>query len=130
MLAEITVITHEFKHSLNKYLKNDVELNEKIRCLTDVIKFNEVNPPAECYNQNFLECTDSTNGLEDEKYVAAREDCRINAIKYLESLFDENQADALVSPSFSEALPSLYAHGACSGYPTITVRRYMHNFSG
>lgn len=124
LFAEDLILTHEFKHSLNKYLRHDVELHETIRTLTDIVEFNEINPPVERYKQNLLELSDKTDGLDNEKYLATREECRSNAIQYLESLFDKNQVDALVASSFSKTFNSLYSLGACGGYPTITVRRY------
>lgn len=136
MISDLLIIGHEFKYALNKYLmiwkwvsENDVKLDGKIRAFTDIIEFNEINPPHEGYNQGYLILCEATEGLENEEYLASLEKNRQNSTKYLESIFDENEVDALVTPCyFTTSNHDLYSYGAFAGYPSITVRRDLQMF--
>lgn len=123
------VFTHEFKHYLNVYLSNELqyvgtERNRTIYSLADVIQFNEMNPPAEGYNQRILLASEATNGLRNKTYVATRHEYRRDTIRYLNSIFDENEVDALATPCYANNTPLLYSYGAGAGFPSITVRNY------
>ncbi|XP_037037342.1 probable amidase At4g34880 [Bradysia coprophila] len=118
------VFRHEFRHSVNLYLANDVEhreieRNRTIYSLADVIKFNELNPPVEGYNQSILLLSEATNGLRNKTYVSSLHEYRRDAKRYLDSVL--NDVDALATPCHSNGTPLLYSHGAAAGYPSITV---------
>ncbi|KAG4075771.1 hypothetical protein HA402_003597 [Bradysia odoriphaga] len=120
------VFRHEFKDSVNNYLTNDVEYKaaDKTRTvfsLTDVIKFNNLNPPVEGYNQSTLQLSDATDGLLNKTYVSALHKYRGDAKQYLDSIFNTTGVDALATPCHIYSTPLLYSHGAAAGYPTITV---------
>lgn len=121
------IFVHEFKYGVNNYLRNDVkhsetELNRNINTLADIIRFNEMYPPIEGYNQNTLIAAEATDGLRNKTYLAARHENRRDAARYLDSIFDENGVDALATPCYSNNTPLLYSYGAAAGYPSITVR--------
>lgn len=120
------ILSHQFKHYVNEYLLNEVthlenQLNRSINSLADVIKFNEMNPPTEGYNQDILIIAEETDGLLNETYSAALHECRRDSVRYLNSIFDLNGVDALATPCYSSDTPLLYSYGAISGYPSITV---------
>lgn len=120
------ILRHEFKYYLNDYLRNDVhhletELNRTISSLADIIRFNELNPPAEGYNQNTLIAAEETNGLRNKTYVVALHEYRRDTTRYLDSIFNQNAVDALATPCQSSNTPLLFSYGAATGYPSITV---------
>lgn len=120
------IFAHEFKYSLNNYLRNDVrhwetELNRSIYTLADIIKFNEINPSIEGYNQNTLEMAEATNGLWNKTYLAAQHTYRRDSTRYLESMLNENAVDVLATPCYANNTSLLYSYGAAAGYPSITV---------
>lgn len=98
------------------------ERNRTIYSLADVIKFNELNPPTEGYNQYILIAADATNGLRNKTYLSALHEYRRDALQYLDSIFDENDVEALATPCYARNTPLLYSYGAAAGYPSITVR--------
>lgn len=121
------ILRHEFKYYLNNYLRNDVhhleiELNRNISSLADIIRFNELNPPTEGYNQNTLIAAEATNGLRNKTYISALHEYQRDSTRYLDSIFNENAVDALATPCYSSGTPLLYSYGAATGYPSITVR--------
>lgn len=122
--AANVVFRHEFRHSVNLYLANNVEYreterNRTIYSLADVIKFNELNPPIEGYNQSILLLSEATNGLRNKTYVSSLHEYQRDAKRYLDSVL--NDVDALATPCHSNGTPLLYSHGAAAGYPSITV---------
>lgn len=124
------IFGHEFKFSINNYLRNDVKhfeikMGRKIFSLADVIEYNERNPGIDGYDQNLLKVSDATDGLLNRTYLNARNEIFRNAIMFLELTFDKYGVDALASPCYSDDTRNLYSHGASAGYPTITVRIYL-----
>ncbi|XP_037033713.1 probable amidase At4g34880 [Bradysia coprophila] len=125
-LKSTIVFRHEFKHSLNKYLTEDVEhkaadRNRTVYSLEDVIKFNDLNPPVEGYDQDTLLYSNATNGLQNKTYESFLHDYQRDAKQYLDSIFNNTGVDALATPCHMNSTPLLYSHGAAAGYPTITV---------
>lgn len=125
-LTENLVLAHEFKFSINKYLQNDVnhfetKLGRKIFTLADVIKYNELNPVIEGFGQLKLKLAEATDGLQNRTYLNARIERRSNSIMYLESIFEKYGVDALATPCESDYSIPLFAYGAHSGYPSISV---------
>lgn len=124
------IFGHEFKFSINNYLRNDVKhfeikMGRKIFSLADVIEYNERNPGIDGYDQNLLKVSDATDGLLNRTYLNARNEIFRNAIMFLELTFDKYGVDALASSCYSDDTRNLYSHGASAGYPTITVRIYL-----
>lgn len=125
--AEEMVFGHEFKSSINNYLRNDVKhferkMGRKIYSLADVIEYNERNPGIEGYDQNLLKFSNATDGLLNRTYLNARNEIFRNSIEFLELTFDKYGVDALASPCYSDDTRNLYSYGAIAGYPSITVR--------
>lgn len=120
------IFLHEFKHSVNIYLKDEVQhsnvnRNRTIFSLADVIRFNELNPSVEGYKQNLLRLSEQTNGLNNDTYISALNAYRKDSISYLDAIFYENNVDALATPCMSSICQSLYSFGAAAGYPSLTV---------
>lgn len=130
------VFRHEFKHSVNVYLANDIKYRENGRnrtvySLADVIEFNKQNPPAECYNQRTLILSEATNGLRNKTYVSSLHEYQRDAKQYLDSIFNNSDVDALATPCYVIGTPLLYSHGAAAGYPSLTVGiQYTIELSG
>lgn len=119
------IFAHEFKLSINHYLRNDVyhyEMGRKIFSLADVIEYNERNPGIEGYNQNVLKFSQSTDGLLNRTYLNTRNEIFRNSITILELTFEKYGVDALAAPCSSEDTSDLHTYGAFAGYPSITVR--------
>lgn len=102
-----------------QHLQND--RNRTIFSLADVIKFNDLNPPSEGYNQNNLILSEATNGLRNKTYLSALHEYRRDSVRYLDSIFDESDVDALATPCYTNNTPLLYSYGAAAGYPSLTV---------
>lgn len=119
------VLQHEFKYSLNKYLRHDVihlerSLGRKIASLADIIKFNEKNPVPEGYNQTTLIEAEATDGIKNATYQSARDANRKFSQKFLSRVMDDNKLDALAYPCDSEST-SLNNLACFAGYPAISV---------
>lgn len=62
-------LLHEFKADINHYLKT-VKQATKINCLTDIIRFNQINPSIYMpYGQDILELADQKSGLLVKKHI-------------------------------------------------------------
>ncbi|XP_035709963.1 probable amidase At4g34880 isoform X2 [Folsomia candida] len=123
---EMIVLRHEFKYSLNKYIRRDVvhlenELQRKISSLADIIKFNIEHPTPEGYNQTHLIGAEATDGLQNTTYQNARDTNRKLSRKLLSEVMDMNRVDAIAAPCASKDSRELYSIGAAAGYPSITV---------
>lgn len=124
--TENIILLHEFKHSINNYLMNDVvysnkERNRTIYSLADIIRFNEKHPPAEDYDQEVLILSETTDGLRNKTYISSLHEYQRGSVRYLDSIFDETSVDALATPCASYTTPLLYSYGAAAGYPSISV---------
>lgn len=97
-------------------------LGRNVSTLADIIKYNDMNPTKEGYNQTLLKMAEATNGLQNKTFLAIKNDVIHRSTMYLESIFDEYALDALVTPCFSNDTLNLYSYGAFAGYPSITVR--------
>jgi amidase len=130
---ELTVLLHEFKADLNRYLS---ELKtSKVRSLKEVIAFNEKNKQKELkyFGQELLLKAQKTTGLKDRKYLKAlKEDLRLSRQKGIDHVMDKYRLDALVAPTTSPAWAIDLVDGdhglggsstptALAGYPAITV---------
>jgi len=107
-------------------------LGRKIFTLADIIKYNEMNPTNEGYNQEILELSEATDGLQNKSYLDAKEEIQTNSVKYLQSIFLKYKVNALATPCYGEETSMLYSYGAFAGYPSITVRRksfYLINWN-
>ncbi|MBS2097029.1 amidase [Carboxylicivirga linearis] len=130
---EWTVLLCEFKDGVNKYLAAHPELPYK--SLSDLIAFNKKNSKAEMpwFEQEIMEMSDQTNGLDDEKYMDAIKKCReLSQNKGIDKLIDSNKLDALMAPTNGAAWVIDFVNGdnfgggssqlaAISGYPSVTV---------
>lgn len=111
-----SVCLHEFKMGINYYL-NTLSDKSKIRCLEDIIVFNQKNH-EKClkYGQKILELSEQTNGnLTEEKYISDRlkdmQNARVNGI---DKVIDELKLDALIFIGNTSV-------AAISGYPAVLV---------
>lgn len=125
------VLRHEFKYSLNKYIRRDVvhlenELQRKISSLADIIKFNIEHPTPEGYNQTHLIGAEATDGLQNTTYQNARDTNRKLSRKLLSEVMDMNRVDAIAAPCASKDSRELYSIGAAAGYPSITVSTFIY----
>lgn len=128
-LTETITFAHEFKFSINNYLKNDVRhanstVKRNIFTLADIIKYNEMNPVIEGYGQSALKLSEATDGLRNRTYLNARIENRRKSIMFLESFFKKYDVDALATPCDSDDSVNLFMYGAFAGYPSITVRNW------
>lgn len=120
------IFSHEFKFSLNNYLKNDVqhcetESGRNISNLSDIIKFNKLNPPTEGYGQNLLERSQATDGIQNKTYLSAKNENHKKSIRFLESIFEKYDIDAIATPCHPDEPRDLFSYGAIAGYPSISV---------
>ncbi len=121
---------HEFKYSLNNYLKDDVEhlefeLGRKITSLSDIIEYNDLHP--EKYQQNLLKLTNATDGIRNSTYLRAKNVMRKESFMFLESIFKKYDVDALAAPCQGDINRDLFSYGAYAGYPSIAVRNNERN---
>jgi amidase len=111
-----SVCLHEFKSGINYYLST-LDDSLKIRCLADIIAYNNEHPET-CmkYGQKILELSQETSGtLTEEKYLQDRlkdiRDIRVNGI---DKMVDELKLDAVLFYGQTSV-------AAISGYPCIMV---------
>jgi amidase len=129
--AEFEVLQYEFKHGLNKYLAT---ANAKVKTLKEVIAFNKNNEDKAMpyFKQETLESSDAKKGLDDKIYVDALEKSFTGSKNILNTVFKENQLDAICGITMGPACSidtiygdrwgySLTTPAAASGYPHITV---------
>jgi amidase len=131
--AELTVLLHEFKADLNRYL-SALETS-KVRSLKQVIEFNEKHRKKELkyFGQDLFVKAQKTAGLKDRKYLKAlKEDHLLSRQKGIDFVMDRYRLDALVAPTTSPAWVIDLVNGdhvlggasqptALAGYPAITV---------
>jgi amidase len=132
--SELTVLLYEFKHDLNRYLREFLE-ESKVRSLKEVIEFNKSHSEKELkyFGQELFLKAQATKGLKNRKYLRAlREDQRLSRKQGIDRVMDKFRLDALVAPTTSppcvidlvdgnHGMGGFSQPGALSGYPAITV---------
>lgn len=130
---EMTVLLHEFKVDLNRYLAGLG--SSRVRSLKDVIAFNEKQKREELkfFGQDLFLKAQRTSGLKDRRYLKALKNDRIfSRQRGLDFVMDTRGLDALVAPTMSPAWTIDLVNGdhvlggssqptALAGYPAITV---------
>ena len=129
--ADYEVFQYEFKHGLNNYLS---QANAKVKSLQDVIDFNKTNENQAMpyFKQELLESSNAKLPLTDEKYLDALNKSFNGSKKVLDTVFLDNQLDAICGITMGPACSidmiygdrwgySLTSPAAASGYPHITV---------
>ncbi|HUI24315.1 MAG TPA: amidase [Nitrososphaerales archaeon] len=130
---EMTVLLHEFKDDLNRYL-SDLK-SSKVRSLKEVIIFNEKHKRKEMkfFGQDLFLKAQKTTNLKDRKYLKAlKKDRLLSRQKGIDFVMDKHRLDALVTPTTSPAWAIDLVDGdhglggssqptALAGYPAITV---------
>jgi amidase len=130
--AEWTILLHEFRHDLNRYLAWLGEASP-VRTLADVIAFNERDRERSMphFGQEIFLLAEATTGLDADEYRAALETAKLAAVG-IDSILRLHSLDALVAPTGSPAWPidvvlgdhfmgSASTPAAVAGYPHITV---------
>jgi len=102
--AELVVLMHELKASLNAYLTTTPN-SVTTRTLEQIIAFNRANAATEMpyFGQDLFEKAQATNGLDAPEYVHALTRSRDLAAASLNSLFSAYNVDALISPTAGPA---------------------------
>ena len=128
------VLLYEFKHDLNKYLKN-CTAPIKIRSLEDLIEFNNAHSNQELpfFGQEILVAAQEKGDLNSEEYKNALKNVlNANGPQGIDKTLDQYSIDAIIAPTTSPAWPTDLINGdhylggssspaARSGYPNITV---------
>jgi amidase len=127
------VLLSELRVDLNAYLATTPQ-TVRTRTLADVIAFNRSTPrELSLFGQDFFELSDTTKGLDDPAYVAARAaSLRHAGAEGIDRLLTDNRLDALIAPSYGPAARIDVAAGsnssgrssrlpAISGDPHLTV---------
>ena len=129
-----TVLLHEFKDGLNRYLATTPP-SVTTRTLADVIAFNRAHAAEEMplFGQELFEQAEATQGLNAD-YRRARETMqRLAGAEGIDRLLREHEIDALVGPTMPAAWFIDAVHGdvisgggggalaAIAGYPHLTV---------
>jgi amidase len=131
---EFTVLLHEFREGLNRYLAT-TPAAVRTRTLADVIAFNRATPrELALFGQDIFERADATDGVESETYRNARAaSLRLAGAEGIDRLLREHDVVALVGPTMPAAWPIDAVHGdqisgggagslaAVAGYPHLTV---------
>lgn len=129
---EITVLLHEFKDGLNRYLQ---QAGTRVNSLEALIAWNREHADQVMphFGQELLELAQSTGPLTDAAYVHARDEAkRLAGQDGLLAALEANRLDAVIAPSTSPAWmidPVLgdhfvgagYAMAAVAGTPSLTV---------
>jgi len=130
---EMILLRTEFKDAINQYLATTSK-SVLTRTLADVIQFNR-NSAREMmlFGQEGFEEAQSTGGITDPSYLAARESLhRDLADNGIDALVDRNSLDALIAPTFGppyrlDLVTGRHESGdaaslpAIAGYPHLTV---------
>jgi amidase len=132
---EHLILTTEFKAGLNAYLASTPD-TVKVRSLADLIAFNRAHAAEEMpwFGQELLELSETTAGLDDPAYKAARDRARRAAgPDGIDRLLAEHKVAMLVAPTMGPPwmidlvngdqsnLPSADQLAAVAGYPHVTV---------
>ncbi|CAL8096513.1 unnamed protein product [Orchesella dallaii] len=144
---ELTVLLHDFKFGINKYLSNDIispfpvpshykpsskylppkAAPMKIASLKDIIKFNDEHLSIEGYNQELLLLSEATDGLNNRTYIEARDSNRAAARELLNSVISTYKLDAIVVPSeprFESVLDENLQDSPVVGYSIAAIAGY------
>lgn len=130
----------EYKDGLNNYFKS-LGKNAKIKSVEELIAFNKNNPEEmRHFKQEFLEMTQATKGMQDEKYQKLVKEIQEGSRKNgIDATLKKYKLDALIAASTSPAWKTDMVNGdnyifegsgaaAIAGYPSITVP--MGNIDG
>lgn len=116
-LGSLTTIFNEFKWYLNKYLVEEAGAGLPAYTLREIIDYNEQFPEKVKYGQSMLQLSDAQSGLEvDPVYLASRTAAIEGSQTYLNSLFADNDLDAIAAPNGGNT-----GLTAAAGYPNLTV---------
>ncbi|MGW6278325.1 amidase [Kribbella sp. NPDC055071] len=129
---QLHVLSHELKVDMAAYLATRAPGGPKT--LDDLIAFNREHADTELqwFGQELFERAAATEGLSSPVYVAARLTAMRAGRDGIDNMLQDNQLDALVSPSYSPAwaidlvngdhvLGGSSSHAALAGYPLISV---------
>ena len=115
---EFAVLLSDFKVDIKTYLKG--LKHTKMRSLANLIEFNQANCDSEMryFGQELFEIAESTIGLDDPAYLAARALCLdMTRTNGYDKLMADLRLDAIASPIYSSG-----SNGpAVAGYPIISV---------
>ena len=131
---EMTVLQHEFKEGLNRYLMT--RRGSGPRTLRELICFNEIEAEREMpffMQERFIDA-EATGGLNDPKYLEARERIkRLFGAEGIDAALMKDHLNVLVAPTMGAAWVTDLVNGdrflgrgastppAVAGYPHITV---------
>ncbi len=130
---EMEVLLHEFRVGVDTYLREHPGAGP--RSLEDLIAHNAAEPSEVAYfGQDLFEKAARTGGLEDDRYLRARQRCRrAGREEGIDAALARRELDALAVPSYMPAWKSdlvcgdpreLYSPAqlsAVAGYPALTV---------
>jgi len=130
---EMTVLLHEFKDDLNRYLAG--LKTSRVRSLREVIAFNEKHRQKELkfFGQDLFLKAQKTTNLTNRKYLKSlKNDHLLSRQKGIDLVMGKHKLDALVTPTTSPAWAIDLVDGdhglggssqpaALAGYPAITV---------
>jgi amidase len=130
--AELTVLLHEFKDGLNRYLADGAA---PVASLEALIAWNSANADRAMpwFGQELLEQAQAKGPLTDAAYLEAKDAAkRLAGDEGLLALLREQQLDALIAPTTGPAWPidpvlgdhftsAGYGAAAVAGTPSITV---------
>ncbi|MEC0301669.1 amidase family protein [Terribacillus saccharophilus] len=115
---ESSVLYHEFKHGVNRYLRT-VAAHLPAHTLKEVIEWNRINTDtALLHGQDILEASEKTDGtLKQTDYLQDRlADIRESRTEGLDQVMIDAELDAIIFPSYYGC-----DIAAKAGYPSITV---------
>ncbi len=131
--AELTILLHEFRSGLNRYLRRRTGL--AVKTLADVIRWNRRHASEEMgyFCQELLEQSEATKRSKPATYREARElAVRLARVQGIDRVLREHRIQALVAPSQAPAFVIDQVDGdrwlggatqpsAVAGYPIISV---------
>lgn len=115
---ESSVLYHEFKHGVNRYLRT-VSPHLPAHTLKEVIEWNRINTETALQHcQDILEASEKTDGtLKQADYLQDRlADIRESRTEGLDRVIADGELDAIIFPSYYGC-----DIAAKAGYPSITV---------
>lgn len=129
---EFTVLLYEFKHGLERYLRDS---DAPIKTLSELIAFNSAHADREMpyFGQEIFEQSQRVGPLTDAKYrAAARKARQLAGPQGIDATLKRHQLDALIAPTTGPAWPidpvngdhftgAGYGAAAVAGYPSLTV---------
>jgi amidase len=129
---ELTVLEFELKADLDTYLSG-LPQAMGVRTLADVIAFNRANQrETALFGQDLFEAAQATTGLNDAKYLKARDALQKSSRATLDKLFSKYRLDALIRSTDDASFRIDIVKGdndsssssflpATAGYPHLTV---------